>query len=98
MTIKETLNSLRARAKARITPESSEEQVEEYNSIIAELDAIEKEHNDVVALNGRYKSTIVDMVLNQGDSKTPVDESEGSKPKSIDELLADFQAKQEKDK
>lgn len=98
MTFQEKLNSLRARAKARITPESSEEQVKEYNDIIAEIDDIEKEHNDLVALNGRYKSTIVDMVLNQGDGKTPADDIDGSKPKSIDELLAEFQAKQEKDK
>ena len=96
MTFKEKLDSLRARAKARITPESSEDEVKAYNDILSELDEIEKEHNDVVAINGKYKDTIVNMVLTQGDGKPPVDDVEGAKPKGIDGLLAEFEAKQEK--
>ena len=93
MTLKERLDSLREKAKNRIKPESTQEEIDEYNGTISELDEIEKEHNEVVAVSAKYKDTIVKMVLNQGDGKTPEDDSEGSKPKSMDEFLADFKEK-----
>lgn len=96
MTFKEKLDSLRARAKTHITPESSEEEIKAYNDILKDIDDIEKEHNDIVEVNSKYKDTIVNMVLNQGDGKTPVDEIEGAKPKGLDGLLAEFQEKENK--
>ena len=93
MTLKERLDSLREKAKNRIKPESTQEEIDEYNGTISELDEIEKEHNEVVAVSAKYKDTIVKMVLNQGDGKTPEDDSEGSKPKNMDEFLADFKEK-----
>lgn len=95
MNFKEKLDSLRARAKAQIKPESSEDEIKAYNEILSEIDEIEKEHNEVLSVNSKYKDTIVNMVLTQGDGKPPVSAEEESKPKGIDGLLAEFQAKQD---
>lgn len=90
MTIKERLDSLRAKLKSRITAESKQEDIDEVNGLLSELDEIEKEHNDVVAVSAKYKDTIVNMVLNQGDGKKPKDDPDGSKPVDIEESLAKF--------
>ena len=91
MTIKERLDSLRAKLKSRITPESKQEEIDDINAQLSELDEIEKEHNEVVAVSAKYKDTIVNMVLNQGDGKKPNDDPDGSKPVDINESLAKFQ-------
>lgn len=96
MGIKENLDSLRARAKAQIKPESTKEEIEAYNEIIKEIDDIEKEHNDVLSVNAKYKDTIVNMVLKEGNGETPKDEEEGKAPQSMEEFLADFKAKNDK--
>lgn len=93
MTLKERLDSLREKAKSRIKPESTQEEIDEVNGIISALDEIEKEHNEVVAVSAKYKDTIVNMVLNQGDSKTPNEDPDGGKPKDMNEFLADFKEK-----
>ena len=98
MTIKERLDSLRARAKANIKPESTQDEIKAYNEIIKEIDEIEKEHNAVVEVNAKYKDTIVNMVLKEGNSETPKDEEDGKAPQSMDEFLADFKAKNEEKK
>lgn len=93
MTLKERLDSLREKAKSRIKPESTQEEIDEVNGIISALDEIEKEHNDVVAVSAKYKDTIVRMVLNQGDSNTPSEDPDGGKPKDMDQFIADFKEK-----
>lgn len=98
MGIKEKLDSLRARAKAQIKPESTQEEIDAYNEIIKDIDEIEKEHNDVLSVNAKYKDTIVNMVLKEGNSETPHDEEEGKSPQSMEEFLAEFKAKNEEKK
>lgn len=98
MGIKENLDSLRARAKAQIKPESTKEEIDAYNEIIKEIDDIEKEHNEVLSVNAKYKDTIVNMVLKEGNSETPKDEEEGKSPQSMEEFLAEFKAKNEEKK
>lgn len=98
MGFKEKLDSLRARAKAHIKPESTQEEIDGYNEIIKEIDDIEKEHNDVLSVNAKYKDTIVNMVLKSGNSETPKDEEEGKSPQSMEEFLAEFKAKNEEKK
>lgn len=98
MGIKENLDSLRARAKAQIKPESTKEEIDAYNEIIKEIDEIEKEHNEVLSVNAKYKDTIVNMVLKEGNGETPKDEEEGKSPQSMEEFLAEFKAKNEEKK
>ena len=90
MTLKERLDSLRAKVKAKIKPETSAEELDELNGILGELDEIENEHNNVITENTKFKDTIVRMALTQGDGKTP-DEPEGSNPTDMNQFLAKFE-------
>lgn len=93
MKIKEKINFLREQIKAMIKPESTPEELEMYKNFNGALDEIEKEHESNVALNAKYKDQIVNMVLSQGSSETPPDDSLERKPKSMEEFVNDFSAK-----
>ena len=95
-TFKEVLDGLRARAKGLIKPESSKEEIADANSLLADIDQLEKDYNDKVTENGKFKDVIVNMVANQGNGETPPDDSKGEQPKSMDEFLADFEAENNK--
>lgn len=91
MNHKERIDALKSKFQARITAESTPEEIQAVNDIIAELDALENDHNEVVTENGKYKDAIARMVITQGDGKKPRDESSGSKPKTIEECIAEVQ-------
>lgn len=97
MTLAERLASLKAKLKAKIKPESSTEEINEINDLIKELDEVENSHNEVVTENAKFKDVIVRMALNTGDGKKPEDESGGSKPKTIEECVAEELEKQAKE-
>ena len=97
MTFKERLEALRAEVKSQIKPESSEEEITRLNGISAKLDELETDYNSVVTENAKFKDTIVRMALNTGDGKKPEDESGGSKPKTIEECVAEELEKQAKE-
>ena len=88
MNHKERIDALKSKFQAKITAESTPEEIQAVNEIIAELDALENDHNEVVTENGKYKDAIARMVITQGDGKQPGDESSGSKPKSMEEFIA----------
>ena len=90
MTLKERLDSLREKVKGKIKPESSAEELDEYNGLLAEIDEIEKEHNNVVTENTKFKDTIVRMALTQGDDNTPPSDPAGNKPRSMEQFIEDF--------
>ena len=96
MTFKEQIESLRARIKSHIKPESSDEDVQEFSGLLNEVDELEKHHQNLEAENAKYKDKIIKMVMYEGDDKPPVDTHDGSNPKSVEELLAEFQAKEDK--
>ena len=89
MTFKEKIASLKAKLQAKITAESTPEQLEEINGFSSELDEVETEHDTLVTENAKLKDTIVRMVSNQGDGKKPGNESGGSNPKTIEECVAE---------
>lgn len=93
MTLQERIASLKAKFQAKIKPESSPEELDEINGMMAELDEVERDHNVVVAENAKFKDTIVRMALNTGNGKEPEDESGGSKPKTIEECIAEVEQK-----
>ena len=95
MTFKEKLDALRALAKGGIKPESSEEEIAGVNDVVAKLDDIEKDYDALNEENAKFKDTIVRMVSTQGSNKPPVDEEQGSKPISAEDLVKQFQAEQE---
>ena len=90
MTFKEQLDALKGRIQAKITSESSQEQIDEITGIANELDSLELSYNEAVQEQAKLKDTIVRMVQTQGSGKKPIDESQGSKPMTIDECIAEI--------
>ena len=91
MNWKEQVESLKSKFSAKITSESSQEQIEELNSLIAEVDALDSAYNELEQEHAKTKTALVRMVVNQGSSDKPRDESSGSKPKTIEECVAEIQ-------
>lgn len=89
MTFQEQITALKEKVKAKIKPESSEDEIQEINGLLAEMDSLETTHNELVAENAKFKDTIVRMVTNQGDGNKPKDDTDGSKPKTIEECVAE---------
>lgn len=96
MTFKEIVESLKGKIQGEIKPESSPEEIEKLNGLISELDSLETSHNEVVTENAKFKDTIVRMVTSQGDSNPPLDGALESKPKTIEECVAEELAKEKK--
>ena len=98
MSFKEQLDSIRSKIKAKIKPESSKEELDEYNGLLGDLDTIETDYNSLSQENAKFKDKIVNMVLNEGDDKTPPDDSSGSKPKSMEQFINDFEKEHKEEK
>ena len=87
-TWKEQVEALKAKFTSRITSEATPEEINAINADIAEIDALDTAHNEVVNECAKLKDTIVRMVSNEGSSDKPKDDETGSKPLSIDECIA----------
>ena len=95
-TLQEQIASLKERFNKKITSESSADELAEQQEINAELDAVEASHKEVLDENAKLKATIVRMALNTGNGDKPGDESGGSKPKTIEECVAEVANEQNK--
>lgn len=89
MNFKEQLEALKGKIQARITTESSADEINEINGYVEELNSLETSYNEVVTEQAKLKDTIVRMVSTQGSSDKPKDESSGSKPMTIEECIAE---------
>ena len=89
MNFKQKLNELKAKFKAKITENSTPDEISEVDGIIKGMDELEASHKKLEDENAKFKDVIVRMVTTQGDSKQPTDDSTGSKPKSIEECIAE---------
>ena len=87
----ERMKALKEKKQALIKPDMSSEDIQAINDEIAELDELEKSHNELVAENAKFKDTIVRMVTSEGNGKAPKDDSSGSKTMSIEEAFAEVQ-------
>ena len=88
MTFKEKTDGLRKFLKGLVKEDMSPEQLEEFNTHIAELDDLDQDYNKSEDERAKFKEKIVNMVMTQGDDRTPEDEHDGSKPMSIEEAVA----------
>lgn len=79
-----------------IKDDSSEEDISNYAKIEKSLDSLQNEHDITLGVNANLRESIIHVVKNQGSSDQPVDGAEGSKPKSIEECIAEVQSKKEK--
>ena len=93
MTFKEQIDALKQKISSKITSESTPEETEEITGIIAEIDALDSAHNELETEHAKTKSALMRMVVNQGSSDKPKDDTDGSKPKTIDECVAEELAK-----
>ena len=101
MTYKEMLESLKNSIQARITSESSADEIDSNSKLIAEIDKLDASHDEELAKaqdeNAKLKDVIVRMVSTQGSSEKPVDDAQGSKPMTIDEIFTKLE-KENKEK
>lgn len=93
MTFKETLEALKGKLSAKITADSTQEEIDEVNGLVADVDSLGASHEELVNEHAKTKDTLVRMVTNQGSSDKPRDDTDGSKPKSIEECVAEELAK-----
>ena len=93
MTFKEQVNALKQKISAKITADSTPEETEEVTGLVAEIDALDSAYNELETEHAKTKSALVRMVINQGSSDKPSDDTDGSKPKTIDECVAEELAK-----
>lgn len=91
MSFKEILESLKTKIQAKIKAESTPEEIQEINDLIADLDSLGTSHEELVTENAKFKDTIVRMVTTQGDGNKPEDGASGSKTMSIEEAVAEVQ-------
>lgn len=93
MSFEETLKALKGKISAKITAESSQEEIDEINGLVADIDSLGESHELLVSEHAKTKDALVRMVTNQGDSNKPADDTDGSKPKTIEECVAEELAK-----
>ena len=89
MSFEEILKALKGKVSAKITTESSQEEIDEVNGLIADIDSLGESHELLVSEHAKTKDALVRMVTNQGSSDKPRDGADGSKPKSIEECVAE---------
>lgn len=94
MNFKEQLEALKGKVSAKITADSSQEEIDEYNGMIADIDSLGASHEELVTEHAKTKDTLVRMVTSQGSGDKPRDAVDGSKPKTIEECVAEELAKQ----
>ena len=89
MTLKEQVQALKSKIQARITESSTPEEIQEVNDMVAELDSIDSAHDTLLQEHAKTKEAVVRMVVNQGNGDKPKDDTDGSKPKTIEECVAE---------
>ena len=89
MTFKEKINALKQRFQSKITETSTQEEIDAVNEAVSELDSLDTEHNQLLEEHAKTKEAVVRMVVNQGSGDKPRDDTDGSKPKSIEECVAE---------
>lgn len=91
MNWKESIEALKAKVSAKLTAESSQEEIDAVNEINTEIDALDSSHQELETEHAKTKSALVRMVVNQGNGDKPRDDTDGSKPKTIEECVAEVQ-------
>lgn len=89
MNFKERVEALKGKFNAKITQDTAPEEIEKVNQSNASLDSLVDDYNLIVEENAKLKDTIVRMVTTQGNGNKPQDDVDGSKPKSIEECIAE---------
>lgn len=89
MKFNEIIEALKGENNAKINQDTAPEEIEKINKSNADLDSLVEAYNSVVEENAKYKDTIVRMVTTEGSGNKPKDDVDGSKPKTIEECIAE---------
>lgn len=89
LTWKEQVEALKGKFQSRITTESTPEEVNEVNDLVAGIDSLDSAYNELLEEHAKTKEALVRMVVNQGNGDKPRDDTDGSKPKTIEECVAE---------
>lgn len=89
MNWKDQVNALKAKFQSKVKEDSSQEEIDEINGLIAEVDALDTAYNELEQEHAKTKTALVRMVVNQGNGDKPKDDVDGSKPKTIEECVAE---------
>lgn len=97
--LKELITKLRKENNEKILalktdPNADATKVAEYAKYDNDLSELDKEYDKLLETNAKYKDTILSMVTDQGSKDVPVPPTEENKPKSLQELFAEAEAKQ----
>lgn len=95
MGFKEKLESIRNDYKGKINADTSPEELEKINGMLASIDEIEADYTKVSEDNAKYQSTIVRLVSQSGDKTPPKDEEQGKTPRTLEQIFKDV-SKEEK--
>ena len=88
MNWKEQVEALKAKFQSKVKEDSTQEEIDEINGLIAEVDALDSAYNELEQEHAKTKTALVRMVVNQGSGDKPRDDTDGSKPKTIEECVA----------
>ena len=91
MNWKEQVEALKAKFQSKVKEDSTQEEIDEINGLIAEVDALDSAYNELEQEHAKTKTALVRMVVNQGSGDKPRDDTDGSKPKTIEECVAEVQ-------
>lgn len=91
MNWKEQVEALKAKFQSKVKENSTQEEIDEINGLIAEVDALDSAYNELEQEHAKTKTALVRMVVNQGSGDKPRDDTDGSKPKTIEECVAEVQ-------
>ena len=93
MNFKETLKKVKDSLLGMIKEDSSAEHIQGINNLVKDLDELGTAHNEVEIKNATLTETIKSIVSTQGNGDKPEDGASGSKPKTIEECVAEVQEK-----
>ena len=85
----ESIKALKAKISSNLKDDSPQEEIDRVTGIIADIDALDTSYKALDEEHAKAKSTIVRLVVNQGSGDKPADDSTGSKPKTIEECVAE---------
>lgn len=91
MTLKEQVNALKEKFNSKLSESSTPEEIQEVNDIVKELEQIDSAHDTLLEEHAKTRSALLRLVVEEGSSDKPRDDVDGSKPKTIEECVAELQ-------
>ena len=86
----ENAETIKSAFKETLKEDSSTEEIERVNKLVSVVDNMVKDHTEQNEENAKLTKYVVNMVKTQGNDIKPNDNDDGSKPKSFEEIMSEF--------